>query len=677
MEQIKKRNWLKEIVIWLISAICMIGATCLGVVLRSCISFAIGGLIATSCLLVLLVAGSLLALGILNRKLKAANLRSFNEYLDLRRARIQKDEIRDKRGLNRACVLTVLYILLLVLSVLGICFFSGAADVGITTIPVVGMFLLYGLIARLFRKKEKPDYSKALREDEYPELYGLARESAGIGPDVPLYIFPGVPAPAEECNAGVAQEGNAIHLLLGPMLLCVLTKEELRQIIRHEVAHVDLEHTREHTRFARMMDYLVGENAGGIFDIWTSFVLRFPANYLLLKGQFYFMLSSSAKESRADSQAADAGDIYAQACALAKTNAHTLFLYEQEPYTNLYRSETIPEDFSTARIRQFRDQLIRRGDFWREILEKELPSRVASHPTFRQRWEALGNCPYDLEPAPDTGEFARECWAVAAESDRRMMEIGNETYTQLRQEHYLDPLQTVQNYEKDGVLLSPEEMRPVILAYYSLGMPEQAEALCDRLMEENESVFATAFARYWKGVLMLYRYDKAGLELVYQAMETNRNYIEEGLDMIGKFCTMTGLEAELNDYRSRAVDYMQTSRDYSSGGIHRKANLSPEKLPEDWRERILAYILKVANGNIHQVYLVHEVANKDYEPSSFVLRYREGTAEEECGRIYDCIFRLLDDWPTDWEFCLYDYEPSMEKPLAAVAGACIYDADLA
>ncbi len=101
-----------------------------------------------------------------------------------------------------------------------------------------------------------------------------------------------------------------------------------------------------------------------------------------------------------------------------------------------------------------------------------------------------------------------------------------------------------------------------------------------------------------------------------------------------------------------------------------------------WIASILAYfllslggiILSAGKGHLQQVYLVHETVNESYATSSFVLRYKIGTTEEEQGEIYDEIFRYLDDYPVDWEFALYDYEPSMEKPLAKVPGACIYEA---
>ena len=673
MKKEKSKGSKRLIVAAGLALICMLVPFCLGVVFQPQLSWGRAGYGISAILLLLLVAGSLVGDVLFRRWQEHTKVKTFHEQFERRRERMRNNEEREKRRLEAACALAVVYVILLALAALGVCFFSGAISRGVRTTMLFSVYLLFGLIFRLLRQMPEPDHTGTLPEKEFPRLYALAREAMGIDEKVPLLIFLGAPVPEEECNASVAQRREEIHLLLGPMLLCVVTEKELAQIIRHEFAHVEMNHTRELIRFNRVIEYLAGEQQDS-FTAWVTRVLRFPTCCLALEGEYYFLLSSAAKERRADDQAADAGDRIAQACALAKTRAHGLFTYEQEPYTNFFRTETMPEDFAEGRIRLFRQQLTQREQVWRSIMEREIQSRSATHPTFRQRWDALGNCPYSLKPAPEDGEFARECWAAAAEAGRRLREALRESYDQLREENYLSQLRIIQSYEAEHPAFTPEEMRPVILAYYRLGQPQQAEQLCDQLMAEHDSPFATAFARYWKGVLLLSRYDKAGLALLYQAMETNRNYIESGLEHIGSFCTMMGLEQELEDYRSRAADFLQTKRDFSGGGIHAKAGLLPETLPEGWQEQILAYILKQGAGNIRQVYLVHEQVNESYAPSSFVLRYTDGLSREECSRIYGCVFRLLDDWPTDWEFCLYEYEPAMEKVLAKVPGACIYDA---
>ncbi|MBR6569225.1 MAG: hypothetical protein IKK75_02110 [Clostridia bacterium] len=672
----KKQLWkkrLREAAVWVLAALWVEIPVVLGIVFRAYVSWPLAWCIGSVCLLVLLCTGSLIADGFFRKWLRSASVQNAQDEILRRQQRMRDDEQREKRRLERICLLISLYIVLLAALVFAACFFCGAVGKNMVILPIACVFLMYGLVDGLFALRQgRADLSGALSPEKYPRLYALAREAAELDQDAPLYIYPGDYLQDEECNAGVGQQGSAILLALGPVMLCVVTEGELKQIIRHEMAHINQADVRESKRYYRLMDYLAGGEGNRIMKAPASFVLRFPAEYLLFEGKNYLRLSSLAKESRADQRAADEGDHFAQASALAKMQAYGFFQFEQENRTNLFRDEKLPQDMVTRLVRQFRGQLKEREKDWRRMLYNELPSRSATHPTFPQRLEALGNCAYSLEPAPETGDFASECWAVAAEADRRMMEIGQDGYDKMRKEGYLDHLEVAEAYEADPSGLDLEDIRALVLAYYRLGRLEEAEQICDMQLAAIDNPFVTAFARYWKGVIMLHRYDNAGLDYLYQAMDTNRNYIEESLPLIGRYCTMMGLEKELEDYRSRAVDYMQENEDYDSIGITSKANLSSETLPEGWQEKILSFILKTAQGGVTHVYLVHETVSEDYAPSSFVLRYREGLSDEEIERIYTDVFRLLDDWPEGWEFCLYDYEPSMFKPLSKVEGSCIY-----
>ncbi len=676
MEQKKSKVklWFLTTAKLLITMLLVILSSCLGVAFKDHIANAHIYYLISLISVIVLIVSSIWASFVFSRKVEQMKIQDIRDLTDKHINRMASNTNRESRKLQQACALSSVYIISLAFSALALCFFSGASGLGTGGTPVVSMYVVYGIVARFFTKKEKIDYSTALPKEQYPHLYRVAKEAAGGVNNVQIYIFLNPPISDLECNASVSQKGDEVYLNLGPTLLCTLNENELKQILLHEFAHIQHDHIKEFSRYTKLMDYLAGDDEdNSIFDTWTSLAMRFPIKYLSLKGMYYFTLSSHNKESDADEHAASTGDIIDQASALAKVSAYNLFIYEQEPYANVYRTGSIPKHYSTDRIHSFRKALVERESDWRRILENEIPALVASHPTFHQRWEALGNCTYSMKPAPIDGELAKECWAAAQEADRRSAEIQQKDYDQLRQVNYLDHLKTIQNYESENILLPPEEMRPIIYAYYSLGLPEKAEALCDRIITEYENPFSTAFARYWKGTLLLYRYDKSGLNYLYQAMETNSNYIDDGLDKIGHFCTMMGLQQELEEYRSRVVEFMQTAQDRSAGGINAKAKLSKETLPDDWQDKILSYILQISNNMISHVYLVHEQANEEYTPSSFILRYTDDATAEQRDEIYDKVFRLLDDWPTDWDFCLYDYEPSMEKPLSRVHDACIFD----
>lgn len=606
------------------------------------------------------------------KKLEKLKVRERLDLADARKQAMAQDEQKERRRLEWACRFTVIYLAVLTLEALGSSFFCGASGAGIGSSQLLSVYILYGIAGRFIRKKEKDDFSQALPRKDFPELYAMAEEAAGQHENIHIFVLDNVPD--EECNVGVTQRGKHILLAIGTALLCALDRTQMQQVIRHEFAHIDHNDVGQLVQYNRLLSFLAGDDEGD-FGLWTSLALQFPVNLLAYEGMFYFHLASVHKETAADARAKDLGDNSAMTSALAITAAHDLYIYENPFGKNYFEEEQPPRYFATERAKAYREALAVNAKRWKELLEKELPSRNATHPSFRQRWEALGCCDYDLIPAAHDDAYGAECWAAAALCDQRRTEEDIDAYSELRKEHFLVHLETIEKYEAAGEIGAPEEMRPVVLAYLSLNMAEKAEALCDAVIENNDSLLATAFSRYWKGYFLLHRYDPIGLDYLYQAIDTNRNYIRSGLDEIGHFCVLMGLEEELEEYRRRAPEYMQTEADWDSDrGITARAKLRPDELPDTWLERIRDYIIESAGGSISHIYLVRETVGEGCEMSAFILRFADQTADDVIGKTYDRVFRLLDDWPEDWEFSLYIFEPAMEKVLGKIPGSCIYTA---
>lgn len=635
-----------------------------------------GVLWAILCLAALLVltGTGLLGSTLLGKKLSKRSVAETNADADARMERITQNPRREWHRLLMFCFLAVGNVILLWMLCLGAVFFYGAS--GLSTewivLDLIPTFFLTGLIGKFFRLKEQQEDQEPLSDDDFPKLYELVRSAAGdqLGKKkLSVRVLHGIPD--EECNAAVVLKDKEITLWIGAVLLCVLDEAELKQVLLHEFAHMDKEDVAQNRLYNRVMGHLTADTRS-LFGGFADMALSYVSGRLIQEGTLYFLFSSRQKEKRADHRAATLGDKQKQCSALAKINAHTLYIYENEPYDNLFASEEIPQHLMTDRAKDFRDALITRGETWRPILEHEIPSRVDTHPTFRQRWEALGCCDYSLEPAETESAFARECWAAAVTADVERASIPREQYDQIRKENYLDACAILEDFESKDNNPAPDELREPMLAYYRIGKPEKMETICDRILAEHDSPFSTAFAAYWKGILLLRRYDATGLGYLYRAIEANSNYIESGLQEIGRFCTMMGLEQELREYRSRAPELMQTKVDRSAGGICSKTKLLPQELPDGWLDRIRDFILAAGGDDLEAIYLVQECAAEDYTPSSFVLRFREDTPDDRIDSIYNRVFRLLDDWPEDYEFALYVFDASMEKPLAAVEGSCIY-----
>ena len=666
MKQQKKGSFGTELLRWLSAMAVTLGFSVAGIFL-----FPVDGsliLWISLGLLCLCIGASVLAGLRLTRAIERMKVKEALEYGERQRERMQAHAQEEKRKLQRAYTLTLTWAVVILLLAGAVCFFAG-----VETWPQVPMlFLFYGFFACVIRKRNDIDLSKALKEAEFPRLYALAKQAAGKDFCGRIYIFLGPADGEQSCGLSVMEKGRDVYLLLGPVLPNVLSEEELLMTLRHEFAHVELSHTKEIAKFQNLLYFFEGDDSATM-GFGFGFAMHYPYVNLSLKCSLYFTLSSRDREMEADAAAGKDHSASVVAGAFAKICAFTLFWFENTPYRCLYASEEAPESLTTDLIRSYREAIPTRWEQWKELLEKGLPPKVASHPTFRQRWEALGCPAYSVELKEQENAYAEEGKRLAESSDLSVREVDPELYKEDRKEAYLEPLKIVTDYEAGEKDLTPDALRPVIRAYDLLGRPGEAEAICDRIIACEEGPFASAYAKYWKGMCLLHRYDPKGIDYLYEAMEANSNYTEDGLSAIGEACTRMGMEQELEEYRRRYEALMQSAKDRHVQGINSKTKLAPAVLPEGWQESILERILTAGKGNLQRVYLIKEIVSEDYAPSAFVLDYLPDTSDEEKNRIYDEIFRYLDDYPEDWDFALYDYEPSMKKPLSQFPQAQIYE----
>ncbi len=666
MKQQKKRNFGLALLRWLAAMAVTLGFSVGGIFLSPtegdlCLWLSFG-------LLCLCVGASVFAGFRLNRSIERMKVKDALEFGERQRERMEADACKEKRKLQRAYVLTVTWAAVILLLAGAVCFFAGSE-----TWPQTPMlFLFYGFFCCVIRKRNDIDLSKALKEKEFPRLYALAKQAAGEDFGGRIYIFLGPADGEQSCGLSVMEKGRNVYLLLGPVLPNVLNEEEFLMTLRHEFAHVKLSHTKEIAKFQNLLHLFEGDDSATL-GFGFGFAMLYPYVNLSLKCNVFFTLSSRDREMEADATAGKDHAASVVAGAFAKICAFNLFWFENTPYRCLYASEEAPESLTTDLIRSYREAIPTRWEQWKELLEKGLPPKVASHPTFRQRWEALGCPAYSVELKEQEIAYGEEGKRLAESSDLSVREVDPEQYKEDRKEAYLEPLKIVTDYEAGEKDLSPDALRPVIRAYDLLGRPKEAEVICDSIIAREEGPFASAYAKYWKGMLLLYRYDPKGIDYLYEAMEANTNYTEEGLYAIGEACTRMGMVRELEEYRRRYEALMQSAKDRHVGGINHKTKLALTTLPEDCRDKLLQRILTAGKGKLQRVYLIQEIVSEDYAPNAFVLDYLPDTADEEKHRIYDELFRYLDDYPEDRDFALYDYEPSMKKPLSQFPEALIYE----
>lgn len=231
----------------------------------------------------------------------------------------------------------------------------------------------------------------------------------------------------------------------------------------------------------------------------------------------------------------------------------------------------------------------------------------------------------------------------------------------------------VERWEKNGRPLEEESYPDTVAALKELGRLGEAMELCQRAIEELPEGSSRAFAQHMRGCWLLHRWDASGIDLIYSAMDTNHNYLQEGLEQIGLFCCLSGNQAELDRYREMAPVLMQQEKDvFSRIGVLQKGDrLSAEELPGALRERILASFREIDHGQIETAYLLHKQISPDFSTSPMIVRFREetdpDTREETLHRIFLCL-----DAVEDWQFSLFSYEEAKRVKPEEIEGAVFY-----
>lgn len=515
--------------------------------------------------------------------------------------------------------------------------------------------------------KEYPTY---VSDKNFPLLYETVRAAAaelGCKDEIRISLLP-------DCNAGIARMGSVISVQIGMILLSVCSRDEIYNLMLHEFAHME----KSELSATREKDYGVWVANGGTYHFLsglTSLMYLYPDTVFCFEYRLYQYAHTLIAESEADRVMSEKGDKRLAASALLKLNYFTLYCWELDgnDFESIYISEEPDGYFITKNIIRFKEYINNNGQAWRALTDREILQRSATHPTCRMRLEAMGMADADIMKISDTADFSKEKEKALEHVERIVRDERKEFYTEARDLVYVKPKERIDEWIKEGKPVTVETYQSVVKDLQGLGMLSMAEKVCDKVIEVYEGS-AAAFAHYTKGILMLHRYDDKGIEHIYYAMEKNNNGISGGLDVIGRYCTLTGNEKELEIYRKRAVELTQDYVDkYSEvGTLTRRDKISSEKLPDGMLEYILDYIASIDDEDINKIYLVRKTVTEDFCVSVFVIDYANpdpGEQNEIQYKIYCCLDAM------DHQFSLFNYLDVASVGVEKIEGSCVYSKD--
>ena len=565
-------------------------------------------------------------------------------------------------------------ILLFVVSILA-AFSAGAiySDAGLSTV----FYLLSALICicalsriqfplpSAFYEENKSYVSK----EDYPEIYALARHAADTlhcQGEIKLAIV-------GDCNAGIAKTKNTYSIQLGAILLNLLSKDELYTVLLHEFAHVAANNAANEKEMSYYSWICNGGNPN-YYSGFASAMFLYSDIIYTFHHSLYQYASALANETIADQIMGTLGDAKHAASALIKIKYYDLYSWEKGTRDEIcfYATEELNKTFLETEVHELKAAIPNRKEFWNTLIEDEILSRSASHPTLKMRLESIGISTLELTYSPNPVSYNQECLKAIQQFEELLCTENAEQYKENRNSYYLESLKLITEWETAGKPLIPEEYSDIDQALRKLGRNEEASALCDRAIEELDDA-ASCYAYFMKGCFLLHSYDASGIDLIYHAIENNNNYIEEGLDVIGEFCCLVGREDDLATYRQRAVVIAQRKKDvYDESLILRKNDtLTSESLPEELHNGILEYISSIEDNQIQKVYLVRKTITDDFFTSAFIVQFEKDTSAETQNRVMHKLFSYLDTG-SNWQFSLFEYETVKYIKFENIENSCFY-----
>lgn len=514
-------------------------------------------------------------------------------------------------------------------------------------------------------KAELEDLQNILPEQEYPRLYAVANQAAketGWTGKVELQVRP-------DNTAFISLLNQTAVVSLGAPVLRLLTQQELHALLLHEFSHVSTDNKAE-IQATNYWDFLRRGRSSDTFSLLSGAFYAWSDEAYEMNFELYQYAASISTEQAADRAMAKLPE--AAASSLLKLKYFDLYLWEAEAKDGKPAYESVQEDVIREQLADFQKVLPARKADWNELTKREIEARNATHPTIWSRIQALGLRELPEVAFPTEGEYGAECEKAIVYMDGQLAAFGRMCFEEEHCIQYLEPKKDVEAWEAAGCPVVAEEYADVVEALHLLGRTSDAIALCNRAIGELQPI-AAAYAYFVRGTWRLHRYDADGLQDLYTAIELNNNSIDSALDVIGTFCTLTGMQQELETYREKALELTQRQRDEFSetGRLTRKDKLSTEHLPEGMLEGILGHIQAVSQDSIDRIYLVHKTITDTFFTSAFVIRFRPETSQEVQRDVLHQIFCYLDTC-SDWQFSLFDYQEIPKGLVERVPDSCVY-----
>ena len=502
----------------------------------------------------------------LTKKLSTMKIREIYNMSETLKSDVDNNLKRAENGVRLTLALAYTYVIAVIFVILLCCFGTGVllhgeesmpAAIGITILMIA---VIWGLVHVFFTPLENPAPPAVylLEEKKFPLVYSAAREAAeksGCRHNIKIYV----------CG-----DGASVTVYKRTAIICIsyiygalLTREELFTVMLHEFAHIVNKDVNRGKTFAYAEQRFDSDGANVITAFGKLILLPLVSAAVIFKTEFYKTFASRHHEIEADKALKELGDPQTSINALAKTRLVGFF--ESVPHRELEYDFFAPEkptgDYAAQELALFlkaRDEHL--GE-WQSLLEKELPARIDSHPTFRNRMAALGCEKYDACRTETDTAYVAEQHDIIAAADKSMNELNKGKYGVMRESTYLNRKKVIDEYYEtvqSGNQIPDNKLYEYIQAFFGID-----DDIALELADKAASLPDPTIANYYRANILFNRNDDRCIDYL-KAIASSTDNMELALsaaDHLGLYALKTGNEELLKEYRNDFPEVVQASRD--------------------------------------------------------------------------------------------------------------------
>ncbi len=670
MENTKKKIKIIDILPYIIAIVINILCFALGIFLKDYINNAGIILIALIILFVIFMVTSILGEKIYSKKHTEMSYSNRRQYIIKHSEKIKDEYNKAEKKIVFLKNTVYIYISVIILITLLVPFFFGVGTTETSRIYII-LFSVYvqaNNISIIISMLKKPDFSEYVKVKDYPILHALAHKAAKkLGVDAPIRIYL-----VTDCNAGIQRIHNTYSLILGAELLAVLDEDELYQTLLHEFGHMTDKHLKIN-RSCEILSCILNTDGNTPYTIFNNLLFKLPKAVFNFEYSIYEFTSSHIHEKNADNVVVKYGNTSSAVSGLAKIGMNEFFQNEYRFLypTPFYASNNPPQNACSRECFDFVKSIEKRKDFWISLLEQEIPPLVSTHPTFKQRREALNCKEYSINLPDKNTALYKEFLKAAKSLDEQLYKSNKDNYEENRKELYVTPLEKVTEYENGNIkITTPSEIRPVIDSYMMLNQFDKVLDICDRIFASDDTDDEKAHAYFIAGYLLISQYDIKGVQYLKKAVELNKNYIDEGLELLGRFYSLMGMKEELLEYRKEMDKYLDIIQQYEKVSEINKNDILTVVEDLTPLKHSIDYIISVSGISVNRIYLINKKITDDFSSNTFILEFIENIDDEEKNRIFQTVFNYLDATPE--QYSLFEYDDNLKSILDKLPGSCIY-----